>query len=581
MPIQLKISPRIIPNIASLYNDVNRVFLEYIDNSLDSAENFFDPSTNSYSKEIIIRVKKVNLGRKGKIIIKDNCSGINNLSKVVRSIGDSDKKAQAWTNGQFGYGIYSFIAVCGKLEIISKLIGESALYIPIDKNKFEAKNQEDVFFPDFKKVDFEENCGTKIILSEFDNHCWRQIDLSELYEEINTHFESILVRDRLKIYIESENNEIKRCKAFDYEDLEGDAYKEEINELQTVKGRKMPQLFKIELQNPIKIFLKLTKGRVINKPPVFIVKGRRIRAVKDIKVFRSKHKSDIWGHPNLTGFIDVGNFLDPTIARDDFRNNAHTRALFNKMMELEPLILEFIRDINKKSEERHYRELENYLNLILSKLAKQDLMNYRTEYITGKNVNLGSGGTGIGLEDNETGGKDRGDSKQKTGDGKEIGELEGHGIGKDNEIPGDIPSSERGDGPLPRESNNPYEDSIYKGDERKKSGFNVRIVERDPDINTLTNEPERSRLVENTIEIFKKHQDFNERVFVNRKGEQLITQRLITYLAGEIAVHYKDRFHSRNGQPEYGKYLFSDFAKFLYNFEDGLAGLADKNLADL
>ena len=35
-----------------------------------------------------------------------------NLEKLVESIGNSDKKAQAWTNGQFGYGIYSFIAAC-------------------------------------------------------------------------------------------------------------------------------------------------------------------------------------------------------------------------------------------------------------------------------------------------------------------------------------------------------------------------------------------------------------------------------------------------------------------------------------
>ena len=42
MGIQVNISPRIIPSIASLYNDVNRIFLEYIDNSLDSAEQFYD-----------------------------------------------------------------------------------------------------------------------------------------------------------------------------------------------------------------------------------------------------------------------------------------------------------------------------------------------------------------------------------------------------------------------------------------------------------------------------------------------------------------------------------------------------------
>ena len=32
MSINLQISPRIIPNIASIYTDTNRIFMEYIDN---------------------------------------------------------------------------------------------------------------------------------------------------------------------------------------------------------------------------------------------------------------------------------------------------------------------------------------------------------------------------------------------------------------------------------------------------------------------------------------------------------------------------------------------------------------------
>ena len=53
MPIQLQISPRLITNIASLYNDSNRMYMEFIDNSIDSAEEYFDAKTNSYKKEIL------------------------------------------------------------------------------------------------------------------------------------------------------------------------------------------------------------------------------------------------------------------------------------------------------------------------------------------------------------------------------------------------------------------------------------------------------------------------------------------------------------------------------------------------
>lgn len=39
MKITPKISPRIIPNIASLYHFLTRIIMEFIDNSFDSAEN--------------------------------------------------------------------------------------------------------------------------------------------------------------------------------------------------------------------------------------------------------------------------------------------------------------------------------------------------------------------------------------------------------------------------------------------------------------------------------------------------------------------------------------------------------------
>ena len=48
------ISPKILISVASLYNDTNRIFMEYIDNSIDSAEVFFDEESNSYSKDISI-----------------------------------------------------------------------------------------------------------------------------------------------------------------------------------------------------------------------------------------------------------------------------------------------------------------------------------------------------------------------------------------------------------------------------------------------------------------------------------------------------------------------------------------------
>ncbi len=48
--ISPQISPRILGNIASLYNDPNRVFMEYLDNSIDSAEKYFNRNDDLYLK---------------------------------------------------------------------------------------------------------------------------------------------------------------------------------------------------------------------------------------------------------------------------------------------------------------------------------------------------------------------------------------------------------------------------------------------------------------------------------------------------------------------------------------------------
>jgi len=567
MSIPLHISPRIIPSIASLYNDVKRIFMEYIDNSIDSAEQLYDKEKICYSKpiEITLKIEGDNYNN-GKVTILDNCFGITNFTKVVQSIGNSDKKADFTTNGQFGYGIYSFMASCSKLEITSKTKKENALYIPIEKEQFDKDKQEDVFFPNPKTVkEYEYETGTKICLSHFNKHSWKQIDAQELENEIERHFELLLTRKNLTIKIIRGGNllldtEEFVCKPFDYGQYEGEIWEDYLKELSFVKGRKSPHQVKLIIPKPIHIFIKVTKGKEINKRPVFICKGRRISEVKDIRSFKSVHKSELWDHPNVTGYIDLLDFLEPTIARNDFTHSEKSRALFNKLIEIEPLILDVVKDVNKTSEERHYQELEDRLNQALSKLARLDAMNYRTDILRGNEINLEKGGEGR--------------SSEKSGEG-------GGGGGATDTGPGSTPGGDSG-GDSASYIENPFDDTEYKGKEKKKSGFNVRIDEREPDIDLTTDKPMRSNLYGSEIRIFKQHPDFQERVEVSRRGETRITQRLITYLAGEITVHYKDKFHTKQKeQPEYNKNMFTDLVGFIYQFEEMLKDLSGKNLSDL
>mgnify|MGYP001558368854 FL=1 len=580
MSIQLHISPNIILSIATLYNDVNRIFMEYIDNSLDSAESYFDPNTNSYSKpiEIILKIKGEN-HKTGRVVILDNCVGITNFTKVVESVGNSDKKTNQWTNGQFGYGVYSFIAACSSLEITSKEQNKQALYLPINRTQFKVEKQEDVKFPNPKQSRFDLLSGTKIELGNFDKNSWKQIDIDDLKKEIEKHFELLLDRKNLQIKMIDQSGKEYACAPFNYEQYEGDVYEDNLDKLNYVSGKKSPTTTVRTLRKPIRVFIKITNGRTINKNPIFIAKGRRIGEIKNVSSFRSKHKSDLWGHPNVTGFIDVSDFLEPTIARNDFKNNEQSKALYGKLVEIEPLILDVVKEINKKSEERHYKELEDILNQALSNLAKLDYMNFRTDFLSGNKVNLEAGGSGQRLEDGK-GKKDR----EGGGNGEDeyiFGENEGVGIGVGGDS-GKIPGgNNEGESAKSKEAENPFEDTGFKGDEKKKSGFNIRIVDIEPDVDSNTNKQLRSNVVGGEIRIFKLHPDFNLRVDESRKGEKRISQRLITYLAGEITVHYKDKFHNRKGQPDYNKNLFVDLVEFVYQLENYLKDLAGKSLSEL
>ena len=150
-----------------------------------------------------------------------------------------------------------------------------------------------------------------------------------------------------------------------------------------------------------------------------------------------------------------------------------------------------------------------------------------------------------------------------------------------SDLDGSNPSDNDGSGASNREADNPFEDTGFKGSERKKSGFNIEFVDGDPIWNVDTDKPIRSQLIGGTIRIFREHLEFQKRITYTRTKEPKISQRLITYLAGEITVHYKDKVQTREGQAEYNVQMFENLVEFIYMFEDAVSGLAGKNLSDL
>jgi len=581
MTIKLHISPRIIPSISTLYNDVNRIFMEYVDNSIDSADQYwYSQEKLGYERPIEIRVHISGHSYKdGMVTISDNCYGITNFTKVVESIGDSDKKSQRFTNGQFGFGIFSFMAACDSLDVSSKEQGKDALHLALAKSLFNEKRVEDVKIkePDILKK-FPVESGTIMRLSDFDKDHWKTINAKTLKEEIEKHFERILSRNNLSVIVIDENGIESTCEAFDYDKYEGEYWDDHIEHLDLEGGRRYKTCEKITINPPVHIYLKMTKGISLNKPVVFVSKGRRICEVKEVKSFKSQHKNDIWGHPTVTGYIDLGDLLGPTIARNDFKNDKNSKALFQELIAIEDIVSDYVKRANQHTEDRHYQQLEDVLNQALSKLARQDSMKYRTDYLAGKKVGLAGGGFGMGKGD------DFGDIVP--GDGDEIINPDdttnplddGTGLTDDA---GKLPSdSDGGNNPKNEEKQDKNE---FAGDPKRRSGFNIRISEGDPQKDEATGKPLRSMYDGDSIIIYKNHPDFQARVSHFRNNETKITERLISYLASEITVHYKDLFYKKqqNGQPEYNKAMFEGMVEFIYSFETMLQDFQGKNLSEL
>ena len=69
---------------------------------------------------------------------------------------------------------------------------------------------------------------------------------------------------------------------------------------------------------------------VEKKRPRFFKQGRCISAVADTRSFiaHARGRDELWGHPALCGYIEVGSALEPVITRDEFVKSEAREALY-------------------------------------------------------------------------------------------------------------------------------------------------------------------------------------------------------------------------------------------------------------
>lgn len=186
--------------------------MEFIDNSVDAAERenillslLACEETDLQMVEIMISITGKSY-KNSKVGITDNCTGMKELKKVVERIGNSEKKSQPWLNGQFGYGLYSFMSICEILEIRTKHVDNwYSEYIKICKTDFLIDDLSDLKFDIITEQPHTPVSGTEVVLSGFSRDSWLEIDPDALKEQIERHFELLLRSPNIKITISYNN----------------------------------------------------------------------------------------------------------------------------------------------------------------------------------------------------------------------------------------------------------------------------------------------------------------------------------------------------------------------------------------
>lgn len=547
--------------VANLYQSSARVFMEYIDNSLDSAETLYVPG-QKYPYKIKIQVKID--PAKQTVIFSDNCVGMDRgvqdgkgnwkdgLLAIVTNIGESNKKSVPWLNGQFGFGAHAYMACAEKMKIVTtKREMDHCLGISILRDS-------DVVSPERRlpKDTIPDRSGTIVELSGFDKDWWTEVTPQGIKDEIETHFEQLLAREQVEVKV-IYGDEEERCEAFDYDGLLGKSIDIEFKEELTgyVRNSKL----KIPLEIPIHIHLKVTESVVPNKRPIFFNKGRRIEEVQKIKSYsnKSKYRSVIWGHNHLTGFIEVGGLISPVLSRDDFQKTDRRTVLYDKLVAVEDEIHSALKEINRQGEDAGYNKLGDILSSALSQLARVDSLRFRTYYTEG-------GNQGLNVVDESATVLKR---KKKGGKGKRQT--------KTDQVE-DIPVVETDD------------DSETTGTRHRRSGINVKLEDREQ--KTAGGESLRSQYIEEVgIIIYMQHSDFLERTASRTyQGELKLNERLIAYLASEAAIHYKLKFfEKRKKQPEIQAImgnqedLFRNVSESTYELEKILQPWVDQKISAL
>lgn len=602
LDLQISDPVSMLNEIARRYESTERILMEYVDNALDDAEVLFRENNKAYPQEVKIELIIDYPNRA--VTIRDNCRGMEKetLERIVRNVGESQKRGVTWVNGRFGFGVQAFRAAADVIHFQTKHAAHPHFVLDLQRDQHHgipgARPVAEAFPSD-------SGTGTIVRLDAFEEEWFENVTAVSIKEEIESHFERLLARPNLTILVSEAGDAPLRCEPFRYRDLPGQAIQ------RTLKMEYKGNIY------PVEIHLKIADVEVPGRTVRFFARGRRINQVSEIKSFirKSKYRTSVWGHPHLLGYIEVGEIVRPVITRDDFVRNKSRVIFYDGILGLEEEIKNALDRINEAQRDSTLSRLEDVLRDVLETIARQDRRQLRlhtqaqrqrraksanSNTLNGlatsneQGAELNQSGPGLARPDfqaetGSTGSEFQNSTEWQLADMNYAGGPSGAAANDSfsagdqaEDSPANSGSSIWGEnsgsqavGPSPGRDDEvefsyekqKAEDSAEKT-QRRRYSFDIQFFDIPPD---HEGQVKRSYLIGSTIYINVGHPDFQDRMIYTRQGQPKVTDRLGAYIAATVSIHYKDQFYVKYGyEPDRRDLLFDEQVDFIFRLEAAL-----------
>ncbi|HXT16620.1 MAG TPA: ATP-binding protein [Gemmatimonadaceae bacterium] len=558
--LELRISDPIslLNEIARRYESPERILMEYVDNALDDVEAMYRANADAYPYAVVIEILIDSNARS--VTIRDNCRGMlpETLERIVVNVGESRKRGLTWVNGRFGFGVHAFRAAAQRIRFRTR--HQSSAYCELELDR----NEPTGTITPTTSGSFPTNTGTgtEVMVGPFDPEWQDVLTVAAVKAEIERHFEHLLARPNLSIFVRDSNGITERCMPFDYASVGGYAITRTL--CAEVGGRIYP----------VDVNLRVANVSIPGRQARFFARGRRINEVAEIKSFlrKSTRRSAVWAHPQLLGFIEVGELARPVITRDDFDRSAGRTALYDLLLTIEAELAEALDEVNAAQRDNSLTRLEDVMRDVLNDLAREDRLRLRTQLVPGTETGTPVPADTGPVPDTTYPTADPPTSVVSEPATVEPAEVEPVAEPTVDEEHPDSPDEDAAEPETPESATPPAainDDPMdTQGARQRKTGFDVSFGDFPADAEGRI---VRSRLIEGTIYVNTSHPDFRERMALTRQGRPRFTDRLAAYLAATVAIHYKDQFYARYGrQPDRRDQLFDEMVAFSCRLESAL-----------